>query len=454
MLNQTQSKLLKDLAIAHDRLVDLNIVYTDNYTGELGEYYATKVLNLTRYSRSTKGADAYDAHNRKYQIKAKVVKPNYTSHTIKGLNPQLFDFLTIVHLNEQFELITIYQFESHPGLTTIRLSRSADFSKQKVDISKFKLLKEDSIAIQNFNKVYQKVISLGFLDSSNVVGKVGELMAAKKLNLQLASSRTQKGYDAIDSDGKKYEIKTRRVYDSTRRIAENRRINNLVGKESDYLIIVVLDYEFQCAGMWLLEPKNIANPKSANLKIVNTTIGVKSIVPSRVSYLKDRELFEIPVKSRGRAKNTAPKTVKNARPKTVKKEAKPTKKYPAYLFVLPTMIIFHFFIKPNYPREEAIYYYIGIGLFAFYLYRKANAKPRDIEDLKTLLRVKTATDKKEEQAPPIPTETVYKNYYIKNNVRINKVEKPAPKINSRRDDIPWECDCDPLNGCDCDHRDC
>ncbi len=95
MLNQTQSKLLKDLAIAHDRLVDLNIAYSDNYTGELGEYYATKVLNLTRYSRSTKGVDAYDAHNRKYQIKAKVVKPNSTSHTIKGLKPQFFNFLTI-----------------------------------------------------------------------------------------------------------------------------------------------------------------------------------------------------------------------------------------------------------------------------------------------------------------------------------------------------------------------
>lgn len=37
--------------------------------------------------------------------------------------------------------------------------------------------------------------------------------------------------------------------------------------------------------------ENIINPKSANLKIVNTTIGVKNLVPSQISWLNTGEKF-------------------------------------------------------------------------------------------------------------------------------------------------------------------
>lgn len=47
----------------------------------------------------------------------------------------------------------------------------------------------------------------------------------------------------------------------------------------------------ECSGMWIMPMKNIINPKSANLKIVNTTIGVKNLVPSQISWLNTGEKF-------------------------------------------------------------------------------------------------------------------------------------------------------------------
>ena len=69
------------------------------------------------------------------------------------------------------------------------------------------------------------------------------------------------------------------------------RINNLIGKNADYLIVVTLNHAFECSGMWIMPMKNIINPKSANLKIVNTTIGVKNLVPSQISWLNTGEKF-------------------------------------------------------------------------------------------------------------------------------------------------------------------
>lgn len=131
----------------------------------------------------------------------------------------------------------------------------------------------------------------GIIRSRKVVGDIGEYYACKRLNLKLSSNKNEKGLDAIGQGGLTFEIKTRRVYDSERRTSETRRINNLIGKNADYLIVVTLNHAFECSGMWIMPMKNIINPKSANLKIVNTTIGVKNLVPSQISWLNTGEKF-------------------------------------------------------------------------------------------------------------------------------------------------------------------
>lgn len=289
MLAQKESKLLKELALAHNTLVDLGIACTDNYTGEFGEFYASRLLDLTRYNRSQKDTDAYDSKGKTYQIKARVMADSNHSYTIRRLKPNCFDYLLVVHLNTKFELIAIFQFETNLGMTSILIS-PARTKKAQLNAANLLLSEEESLSISRFSTVYEQIKTIKFFKSGNLVGNIGELMAANQLDLTLAPIN-QKGYDALDRFGNRYEIKTRRVYNSKRRNFENRRINNLVGKDTDFLIIVVLNHSFECSGMWLLDIKKISNPKSANLKIVNTTKGVKSLVQSKISYLIDRDEY-------------------------------------------------------------------------------------------------------------------------------------------------------------------
>lgn len=147
------------------------------------------------------------------------------------------------------------------------------------------------VAIRNFAQSYLNLQKEGIIRSRKVVGDIGEYYACKRLNLKLSSNKNEKGLDAIGQGGLTFEIKTRRVYDSERRTSETRRINNLIGKNADYLIVVTLNHAFECSGMWIMPMKNIINPKSANLKIVNTTKGVKNLVPSQISWLNTGEKF-------------------------------------------------------------------------------------------------------------------------------------------------------------------
>lgn len=289
MLAQKESKLLKELALAHNTLVDLGIACADNYTGEFGEFYASRLLKLTRYIRSQKDTDAYDSKGKTYQIKARVMADSNHSYTIRKLKPNCFDYLLVVHLNTKFELIAIFQFETNLGMKSILIS-PARSKKVQLNAANLLLSKEERLSISRFSSVYEQIKAIKFFKSGNLVGNIGELMAANQLDLTLAPIN-QKGYDALDRFGNRYEIKTRRVYNSKRRNFENRRINNLVGKDTDFLIIVVLNHSFECSGMWLLDIKEISNPKSANLKIVNTTKGVKSLMQSKIPYLIDRDTY-------------------------------------------------------------------------------------------------------------------------------------------------------------------
>ncbi len=77
--------------------------------------------------------------------------------------------------------------------------------KNKMSNKKIKkLLNKYTSIIEQLRK--NKVIRTG-----KVVADYGEYIACKKLNLKLAGNSVNKGYDAIDTNGKKYEIKTRKA---------------------------------------------------------------------------------------------------------------------------------------------------------------------------------------------------------------------------------------------------
>lgn len=75
-----------------------------------------------------------------------------------------------------------------------------------------------------------------------ITGEVGEFMAARRLNLQLAS-RGQEEFDAWDKEGKMVQIKTRRVIQSQK---TGQRVGSIKMKEMwDYAILILIDEMYE-----------------------------------------------------------------------------------------------------------------------------------------------------------------------------------------------------------------
>jgi len=70
---------------------------------------------------------------------------------------------------------------------------------------------------------------------------IAELYAARELDLQLVDGSCAPGFDATDSNGKRYQIKCRDA--GTRQVD----FNNF---EFDYLVLVNLDGAYGLAGIW------------------------------------------------------------------------------------------------------------------------------------------------------------------------------------------------------------
>ena len=287
-LNKKKQKLLNDFANQSDRLFDLGIIRTDSFTGEIGEYVASKVLGLKMTMRATRAVDGIDKEGKKYQIKAKVSENDKINYGISNLDIDSIDFLVIVYFNLFYDIRTIIVIKSNQlpdgriGISN-KLLKTIDYkiiSQPEIEIPDL-----EKKEIQNFGRLYCKLQNEGIIRSRRIVGDLGEYYASQILNLKLNENKNEKGVDAYDTNGIKYEIKTRRVYESGRRKGKSRRLNNLVGKTSTFLVVVALDKSFRCAGMWLMPMKNVYNPKSAHLQIVNSTPGTKTIVKSKIDWL-------------------------------------------------------------------------------------------------------------------------------------------------------------------------
>lgn len=65
--------------------------------------------------------------------------------------------------------------------------------------------------LNEYTQIIGKLKKIGVVRSGKVVGDYGEYIASKKLGLNLVDNSVNKGYDATDCNGRKYEIKTRKA---------------------------------------------------------------------------------------------------------------------------------------------------------------------------------------------------------------------------------------------------
>ena len=108
-------KQLNKIKEGFDGLKKLKIIRTNNITGELGEHYAAKLLNLTRTdNKNNEGFDAVDNKGKKYEIKTRLSPNENTYRTLFGgfsnSDRFPFDFFICVNLNTYFEPISIIKF--------------------------------------------------------------------------------------------------------------------------------------------------------------------------------------------------------------------------------------------------------------------------------------------------------------------------------------------------------
>jgi len=95
---------------------------------------------------------------------------------------------------------------------------------EELDEETMKLLLE-------YSRIIEELYKKGVTNSSNIVGGFGEYWACKHFNLTPAEKQNNKGYDAIDSEGKTYQIRARKTF--------KRKPKNFSGKLiANYLIYI------------------------------------------------------------------------------------------------------------------------------------------------------------------------------------------------------------------------
>tara|TARA_B100000674_G_C37709706_1_gene854561 strand:- start:23 stop:859 length:837 start_codon:yes stop_codon:yes gene_type:complete len=273
--------LLKEFASQSDKLFNLGVLRSDSFTGDIGEFIARKFYNLSLVDKSTKEIDAIDNANLSYQIKSS------TGKSIRLTNKK-YDYLVCIYFDDLYNIKKIIKIASK-DIANDKFSVNNKFllNTQHVNenLQNVNIEEDLMLEIKKFGKIYNKLLQENIIKSKRVVGDLGEYYASKQLNLMLNFNNSEKGYDAVDKNGETYEIKTRRVYNSGRRKSNSRRIR-ILGKTAKWLIVVTLDKNFECDGMWKMLMKDVNNPKSAHLGVVKSTKDVEIIVNTEIEWLK------------------------------------------------------------------------------------------------------------------------------------------------------------------------
>jgi len=102
---------------------------------------------------------------------------------------------------------------------------------------------------ESYNDVLEELRDLKVIRSTNnPAGDYGEYLAEHKLGL-MQTPKSSKGYDLTDSNGKKYQVKTRRLsrHNKSRQLGGFRDLDE---KLFAYCLAIILTEDFKLAEMW------------------------------------------------------------------------------------------------------------------------------------------------------------------------------------------------------------
>lgn len=82
-----------------------------------------------------------------------------------------------------------------------------------------------------------------------ITGEVGEVKACFKYGLKLVLDSQSAGYDAIDADGKRVQIKSRRS-ETGRKLTNPTRLSSFSIHDFDYCLLLLLDKNYEIEEVW------------------------------------------------------------------------------------------------------------------------------------------------------------------------------------------------------------
>lgn len=107
--------------------------------------------------------------------------------------------------------------------------------------------------IDVINKAIVVALEYGALTQNNrklgITGEIGEVLICKQLGLRLMANSLIAGYDAIDKDGRRVQIKTRRS-ESGEKPKETGRLSRFSEHEYDYTLFGVFNSKYQLVEIW------------------------------------------------------------------------------------------------------------------------------------------------------------------------------------------------------------
>jgi hypothetical protein len=146
--------------------------------------------------------------------------------------------------------------------------------------------KDDAELLALWSSIMSELLSRGVLRSSNnPTGDYAEHLVASKLELTLQPNSTS-GYDAVASDGTRFQIKGRRLmsFNASRQLGV---LRNLDQDGFDYLVVVVFGPNFEVQEMWQF-PIDLVREHAIFRKHVNG-----SILHARRALLSDPRAMQL-----------------------------------------------------------------------------------------------------------------------------------------------------------------
>ncbi len=85
-----------------------------------------------------------------------------------------------------------------------------------------------------------------------ITGEIGEVKACYKYHMRLMLDSQSAGYDAIDNEEKKVQIKTRRS-ELGKKLTNQTRLSSFSRHEFDYCLLLLLDKDYDIYEIWKAE---------------------------------------------------------------------------------------------------------------------------------------------------------------------------------------------------------